>query len=174
MLSDAVRDALYDQINLEFHSSYSYLSMAAYCEQVGFVGCSQWFRAQSQEETSHAMKLYDFLLARGCPIVLKAIAAPGANFGSIPMVFRRALEQEQTVTTSIDRLYELAYQNKAFAALVELQWFIKEQVEEEKSLRDILAKIEMIKEDPSAMIDLDRELGQRKPGGTEGTDTEDA
>ncbi|HEY6565783.1 MAG TPA: ferritin [Pirellulaceae bacterium] len=162
MLPPVVQKALYDQINLEFHSSYSYLGMAAYCEHVSFTGSAKWFRVQSQEETTHAMKLYDFLLARGCSVELPAIAASATRYESIPHVFRKSLEQEQHVTKSIDRLYELAYQEKAFAALVELQWFIAEQVEEEKTIRDILAKIELIKDDPSAMIDLDRELGTRQ------------
>jgi ferritin len=163
MLNEVVQEALNEQINVEFHSSYSYLAMAAYCEHIGFNGCATWFRIQSQEENGHAMKLYDFMLARGCIVRLRAISAPDATFGSIPDVFSRAHQQEQEVTNSIDRLYELAYREKAFAALVELQWFIKEQVEEEKTIRDILAKIELIKNDPSAMIDLDRELGARKP-----------
>jgi len=161
MLSDIIQKALCDQINLEFHAFYTYLAAAAYCEHRGFNGCAHWFRIQCQEETNHAMKLYDFMLARGCQVDLRAIPAPEASYSSIPQVFERALQQEQHVTASIDRLYELAYHEKAFAALVELQWFIKEQVEEEKNVRDILAKIELIKGDPSAMIDLDRELGGR-------------
>ena len=78
-------------------------------------------------------------------------------------VFRTALEQEREVSASIDALYELAHEEKAFAALVELQWFITEQVEEEKVAREVVAKMEMVKDDPSALLDLDRELGGRQP-----------
>ena len=171
MLSDVVQQALNDQIKIEFQSMYSYLAMAAYCEHLGFPGCAHWFRLQSREENSHAMKLYDFLLARGCTVKLRALEAPEGTYASIPAVFQRAHEQEKEVTASIDRLYELAYHEKAFAALVELQWFIQEQVEEEKTIRDILAKINLIKDDPSALIDLDRELGGRKEEAEETVNT---
>ena len=162
MLNQAVQDSLNDQINLELSSSYSYLAMSAFCELRNFVGCSNWLKVQSQEENEHAMKLYDFLIARGCPVTLRSIAGPTVNFDSIPHVFHCALEQEKKVSESINNLYELAHQNKSFAALVELQWFITEQVEEEKTVREIVAKFDMVKDDPSAMLDLDREMGERQ------------
>ena len=163
MLPKIVQDALNQQINMELSSSYSYLAMSAYCELSNFIGCSKWMKLQSQEEHSHAMKLYDFLIARGCEVTFPDIAAPASGFESVPHVFRMALEQEHAVSESINTLYELAHNEKAFAALVELQWFITEQVEEEKTVREIVAKFEMLKDDPSAMLDLDRELGERKP-----------
>lgn len=163
MLPQVVQDALNKQIKMELSSSYSYLGMSAYCELNNFLGSAQWMRLQSQEEQVHAMKLYDFLIARGCEIKLQALDAPPSRFKSIPDVFATALQQEHAVSESINDLYELAHQEKAFAALVELQWFITEQVEEEKSVREIVAKFEMLKDDPSAMLDLDRELGERQP-----------
>ena len=162
MLSQVVQNALNDQINMEFGSSYSYLAMSSYCAIENFPGCANWLLIQSQEETNHAMRLRAFLLDRNCPLVLKPIAAPKVEYNSIPEVFQKSLEQEIAVSKSIDDLYELAHNEKAFAALVELQWFISEQVEEEKTARDIAAKFEMIKDDPSALIDLDRELGERQ------------
>lgn len=163
MLPQVVQDALNKQINIELSSSYSYLAMSAFCELNNFLGSAQWMQLQSAEEREHAMKLYDFLIARGCKVTLGEIAAPQGDFESIPHVFHTALEQEQKVSASINDLYELAHNEKAFAALVELQWFITEQVEEEKSVREIVAKFDMLKDDPSAMLDLDRELGERKP-----------
>ena len=163
MLAEVVQDALNKQINMELSSSYSYLAMSAYCELQNFIGSAKWMKLQSQEEHNHAMKLYDFLIARGCEVKFTEIAAPAYRFESIPHVFHAALEQEQAVSESINTLYELAHREKAFAALVELQWFITEQVEEEKTVREIVAKFEMVKDDPSAMLDLDRELGERKP-----------
>jgi ferritin len=136
--------------------------MSAYCELNNFIGCSKWMKMQSQEEHGHAIKLYDFLIARGCEVTFSAIDAPPSRFESIPHVFHTALEQEHAVSESINALYELAHNEKAFAALVELQWFITEQVEEEKTVREIVAKFDMLKNDPSAMLDLDRELGERK------------
>ena len=133
MLKDVVQQAINSQINNELYSSYSYLSMAAWCEHQQFTGCAHWLRLQSQEEYSHAMKLYDFLLMRNARVVLQPIAQPESEFASVVEVFEKALAQEQTVTNQIDSLYELAFKEKAFAALVELEWFITEQVEEEKS-----------------------------------------
>jgi ferritin len=163
MLSQVIQDALNKQINMEFSSSYSYLAMSAYCELKNFIGSASWMKIQSQEENAHAMKLYDFLIARGCPIKFAEISEQRSEFESVPHVFQQALKQEHAVSESIDALYELAHREKAFATLVELQWFITEQVEEEKTIREIVAKFDMVKDDPSALLDLDRELGTRPP-----------
>ncbi len=163
MLKQTVQDAINRQINLEFYSAYSYLNMSSYCALKNFPGCAMWLMVQSQEETAHAMRLRQFMIDRDCKVELKAIDAPPPGYESIADVFAKSLEQERSVSKSINDLYELAHQEKAFAALVELQWFITEQVEEEKTAREIVAKFEMVKDDPSALLDLDRELGDRKP-----------
>ncbi|MEX0642248.1 MAG: ferritin [Pirellulales bacterium] len=164
MLSPQVQDALNNQLNTEFTSAYNYLAMSAYCELANFLGCAAWLKAQSQEEYTHGMKLYHFLLARNCKVVLKPIPAAPSDFGSVVDVFEQALAQERDVTGRIESLYEMAFNQKAFAELVELQWFITEQVEEERTARDIAAKFRMVKNDPAALLDLDRELGNRTPG----------
>lgn len=161
MLTPVMQDSISDQINNELFSSYSYLSMAAWCEHEQFIGCAKWLRIQSQEEYAHAMRLLDFLLARNAVVKLKPIAAPESKFDSVANVFERALEQEMRVTEQIDALYELAFQEKQFAALVELEWFITEQVEEEKTSREIVHKFHLVKNDPASLLDLDRELGVR-------------
>jgi ferritin len=163
MLSQSVQNALNDQINYELSSSYSYLAMSAYCELANFLGCAKWLRIQSEEEYKHGMKIYNFMLARNCKVALKAIPAPPVDFASIPDVFEQAYRQETDVTKRIESLYELAFNEKAFAELIELQWFITEQVEEERSARDIVAKFRLVKNDPSALLDLDRDLGARTP-----------
>ena len=163
MLNQTVQDAINRQINMEFQSSYKYLGMASYCALKNFPGCAAWLLLQSQEENHHAMRLRQFMLDRDCAVELQPIKEASVNFESIPHVFEHSLEQEKAVSASINDLYELAHENKSFAALVELQWFITEQVEEEKTVRDIVAKMNMVKDDPSALIDLDRELGDRKP-----------
>ena len=163
MLPTIVQDAINNQINMELSSSYAYLAMSAYCELNNFIGCAKWMKLQSQEENAHGMKLYDFMIARNCEVKFDALPAQNSQFDSIPHVFEMALEQERKVSKSIDSLYELAYEHKAFAALVELQWFITEQVEEEKTVREIVAKFKMLDGDASAMLDLDRELGEREP-----------
>lgn len=166
MLTQTVQDALNSQINMELESSYSYLAMSAYCELQNFLGSAHWLRVQSDEEHLHAMKLYSFLIARGCAVKFRDIKAPTGQYEGIVSVFEQALAQEQQVSQSIDDLYELAYREKAFAALVELQWFITEQVEEEKAAREVLAKFKMVQHDPSALLDLDRELAARQAAAT--------
>ena len=137
MANKNVIDAINGQINSELSASYSYLAMSAWCEGKNFTGSSRWLRLQSQEEYLHAMKLFDFVLARGGNVQLKAIDEPRASFTSLADVFEKALEQEHEVGREIDSLYELAFKEKAFAAVAELQWFLTEQVEEEKVAREI-------------------------------------
>jgi ferritin len=162
-MTPKVLDAINQQIANEFASSFSYLSMAAWCEHHNFTGAGQWFRLQSVEEHTHAMRLFNFVLARNHQARLTAIDRPVSEFGSLLEVFETAQAQEQGVSRQIDALYQLAFEEKVFAAMAELQWFITEQVEEEKSVREIVAKLRMIKDDPSSILDIDRELGARQP-----------
>jgi ferritin len=153
--------AINRQINSELSASYAYLAMSAYCERMKFTGAARWLRLQSQEENMHAMKLFDFVLARDHKVELAAIDEPRQEFKSVADVFERALQQEQDVSRQIDALYETAFTEKAFAAVAELQWFLTEQVEEEKTAREIVAKFQMVGSDPASLLDLDRELGSR-------------
>ncbi len=163
MLSQVMQEAINAQINNELYSSYSYLSMSAWCESHQFVGCAHWLRLQSEEERNHAMRLHDFLIAREGRVILETIAQPEVEFETVVEVFEKALAQEQVVTSQIDGLYELAFNEKAFAALVELEWFITEQVEEEKTAREVVHKFRMVADDPASLLDMDRELNQRQP-----------
>jgi ferritin len=163
-MTAAVFEAINRQIAAEFGASFSYLAMAGWCEHHKFMGAGKWLRLQSQEEHLHAMKLFNFVLARNYQAKLTALEQPKSDFSSIVDVFERAFEQEQGVSQQIDGLYELAFKEKVFAAMAELQWFITEQVEEEKSVREIVAKFQMVKDDPASLLDLDRELGSRPAG----------
>jgi ferritin len=156
-----VVQAINRQINSELSASYSYLAMSSWCERQKFTGAARWLRLQSQEEYLHAMKLFDFMLARDEKVELKPLAEPRQSFKSLADVFERALEQEQDVSKQIDSLYEIAFKEKAFAAVAELQWFLTEQVEEEKVGREIVAKFKLIGSDPASILDMDRELGAR-------------
>jgi ferritin len=158
-----VLEAINKQVSAEFTASFSYLSMAAWCEHNNFMGAGAWLRAQSAEEHGHAMRLFNFLLARNHQVTLLGIEPPKADFTSLLDVFEKSLAQEQGVSRQIDALYELAFREKVFAAMAELQWFITEQVEEEKTVREIVAKLKMVANDPASLLDLDRELGARKP-----------
>ena len=160
-MNQRVVEAINRQINSELSASYSYLAMAAWCERQKFTGAARWLRLQSQEEYMHAMKLLGFLLARDCDVDLRAIEAPQSSFSSLLDVFERGLEQEQQVSKQIDNLYETAFNEKAFAAVAELQWFLTEQVEEEKTAREIVTKLTMVGGDAASLLDMDRELGAR-------------
>lgn len=163
MLSQVVVDAINTQINAELSASYSYLAMSAYCERINFTGCAKWLRIQSQEEHMHATKLFDFLLARGAVVQLSALSGPRNEFGSVVDVFETAYAQEQHVTAQINQLYEVAFTAKAFDTVVQAQWFINEQVEEEKTMREVVARMQMVKDDPASLLDMDRDLGSRVP-----------
>jgi len=160
-MTPTLLEAINRQISNEFSASFSYLAMAAWCEHHQFTGAGHWLRLQSQEEHAHAMKLFDFVLARNHQATVSAIDAPRTEFGSLLEVFEAAQQQEHAVSEQIDRLYELAFTEKVFAAMAELQWFVTEQVEEEKAIREVVAKMRMVQNDPSSLLDLDRELGTR-------------
>ena len=160
-MTPTVLQAIDRQISNEFSASFSYLAMAAWCEHHQFTGAGHWLRLQSQEEHTHAMKLFDFVLARNYQSKVGGVDSPRGDFSSLLEVFEAAQKQEQTVSRQIDALYELAFTEKVFAAMAELQWFVTEQVEEEKVIREIVSKLRMVKDDPSSLLDLDRELGAR-------------
>lgn len=161
-MTPTVLEAINQQVSNEFAASFSYLGMAGWCEHHNFMGAGAWLRAQSAEEHAHGTRLFNFVLARNHQVTLQAIPAPASAFGSLGEVFERALAQEHGVSKQIDALYELAFKEKVFAAMAELQWFITEQVEEEKTVREIVAKIKMVGHDPASLLDLDRELGTRQ------------
>ena len=161
MLGKTIQDAINEQIKNELYSAYQYLAMAAYCESVNLSGFAHWMRTQSQEETEHAMKFYDFILDRNGRVVLQAIEQPVVEFGSPLEVFERALEYEREVTAMINDLYGLADRENDYASQTFLQWFVTEQVEEEKKAGDVVETLKMIGDKSEALVLLDRELSRR-------------
>jgi ferritin len=161
MLSDAVQKALNDQIQKEFHSAYIYLSMAAYFEAENLPGAAHWMRHQAEEEQEHAMKIFEFVNDRGGRVVLQAIGQPPVDFASPLAVFEASYAHEQKVTKSIHDLYALAVKENDYPTQVMLQWFIDEQVEEEKNASAIVAQLKMVGDSPAAMFMIDRHLGSR-------------
>ncbi|MEZ4767220.1 MAG: ferritin [Caldilineales bacterium] len=161
MLTEAVEKALNDQIQKELYSSYIYLSMAAYFEAENLPGAANWMRIQHDEEHAHAMKIFDFIVDRDGRVQLQAIDQPPLSFGSPLEVFEQALAHERKVSKSIHDLYALAVQENDYPTQSMLQWFINEQVEEEKSAGDIVAQIKMIQDSPAAMYMLDQEFAAR-------------
>jgi ferritin len=164
MLAKAVQDAMNEQSNTEFYSAYQYLSMAAYCESVNLPGFAHWMRIQAREEVEHAMKFYNFILDRGGRVLLQVIDQPVIEFGSPLEVFERALEHEQKVTATINELYALAVEENDYASQAFLQWFVTEQVEEEKNTGDVVRTLKMVGDKSEALFLLDRELGSRSGG----------
>ncbi len=161
MLKKTVQDAINEQIKDELYSSYLYLSMSTYCETINLLGSARWMRLQSQEEYSHAMRLFDYIYDRGGRVVLQAIDQPPSEFKSPLAIFKQVLEHEQEVTGKIHRLYELSVEENDYATQVELQWFITEQVEEEKVTTQIIEQLKMIGDQDTALLMLDRHLGER-------------
>jgi ferritin len=165
MLRPTVEQALNDQINHELSAAYLYLSMSAHFDTQGYSGFARWMRLQSQEEIAHGMKLFDFLLARGGKVALQAIEKPPSEFGAPLDVFKRALEHEVSVTALINKLYATAMKESDYVTTAELQWFLTEQVEEEKTAADVVQRLKIANADPNALLLLDRELGSRTGAG---------
>jgi ferritin len=164
MLSKKMQDALNQQISAEISSAYLYLSMSAYCAANNRPGCAHWMRVQWQEELSHALKLFDHIHDRGGRVILKAVPQPPTEFKTLLDVFQQVLDHEKEVSAMIHRLYETAVKESDYPAQVMLQWFITEQVEEEKSAAEVLEQLKLIGDQGAAVIMLDHHLGMRKAG----------
>jgi ferritin len=164
MISNNMQNAINEQINKEFYSSYLYLSMAAYFEAKNLAGFAQWMYVQADEERGHGMKLFKHLLERGGKVELKGITGPQIDWRSNLEVFKHVQEHEAAVTASINTLYELALSEKDYPVQVLLQWFITEQVEEEKNAADIIQQLELIDARGTAVLMLDHQLGKRGKG----------
>jgi ferritin len=164
MISKAMQDAINEQIKNEFYSAYLYLSMSAHFEQQNLTGFANWLRVQFQEEQGHALKFIDHLYERGGTVNLLAITQPPSQFGTHLEIFQQVLEHEKKVTGLIYTLYELALKENDYASQVMLQWFITEQVEEEKNASAIIADLNLIETRGTAVLMLDKELGKRGKG----------
>jgi len=161
MISAKMQKALNTHLNEELYSSYFYLAMAAYFEAKNLKGFANWFRIQSTEEQMHGMKFFDFILQKGGKVTLTEIGAPKVEWKSISEVFADTLKHEQKISGLINKLVEVAMQEKDFATNNFLQWFVTEQVEEEANVEEIIQKIEMIGDNKSGLYMLDNELGAR-------------
>ena len=161
MISTTMQDIINEQINKELFSSYLYLSMAAFFEEKNMPGFAKWMHVQSGEEREHAMKFYEHLVDRGGRVLLKAIEAPGTEWKSNLELFKEVQAHEAKVTRSIYDLYEQALKEKDYATQVLLQWFITEQVEEEKNAAEIVQQLELIDAHGTAVLMLDHQLGKR-------------
>ena len=161
-LSKKMQDALNEQIKEEMASAYIYLSMAAYCESINLSGFAGWMQAQSSEEMAHAMKFYGYIHERGGRVVFKALEQPPVEFAGPVDVFEKTLAHEQYITGRIHKLYAMATEEKDYASLGLLQWFVNEQVEEESTAGEILDMLKMTGDKGQGLFMLDRHLGSRE------------
>ena len=164
MISPTMQDALNAQINSEQYSAQLYLAMSAHCATKSFKGFAHWLRIQASEETAHAPKLIQNLLDRAGRLQLRPIPAPPAEFGTVIEVFEKTLEHEKAVTAKISALFDLARKEGDYASEITLQWYVTEQVEEEKTAASLLETLRMAGDNKVALLMLDRELGARQAG----------
>lgn len=162
MLSQSVQDAMNNQIRDELFAAHLYLAMAAYFESINLPGCAKWMTVQGEEERDHAMRFFDYINERGGRVKLQAIAEPLIEFSSPLEVFQKALEHEQRVTASINAIYDLAVKENDYASQVMLNWFVEEQVEEERSAADVVALFERAGNHQHVWLMIDRQLGERE------------
>jgi ferritin len=162
MLKKTVLAALNEQVNAELHSAYLYLGMSAWCEGRNLPGFAGWMRKQFEEEQAHALKIYDYVLDQGGEVVLKPVAGVPAAYKSLQEVWEKTLKHEQHVTALIHKLYALAQREQDFATQALMQWYVTEQVEEEKNASTILEQVKMVGSNSSAVFFLDRHVGKSR------------
>jgi ferritin len=162
MISKTVEDALNKQVNREYYSAYLYLAMSAYFESANMKGFGKWLRIQAKEEQAHGDKFLNYILARGGTVALGAIEAPKAKWASAGKVFEEVYAHEQKVTGMINALVDLSVKEKDHATFEMLQWFVKEQVEEEEHSLAILEQIKVVGDVPGHLFYLDHHLGKRE------------
>lgn len=161
MLNSEVAKLLNEQINKEFYSAYLYMDMANYYADQSLNGFEHWFIVQMQEERDHALLFRQYLLNNSEKITLTEIAGPDSSYTDFKAPLTKALEHEQFVTASINAIYEAAYNTKDFRTMQFLDWFIKEQGEEEKNADDNIKKYDLFGSDPKGLYMLDNELKAR-------------
>ncbi len=161
LLSPKVLKALNEQIKDELYASYLYLAMTGYFKQMNLDGFAHWFDLQRQEEIAHGLKIFDYVHDRGAGVELMALSKPPVSFDSPLDVAQQAFDHERAVTEKISDLYELALAAKDYQTQALLQWFISEQIEEEKSALTLVERLKMVAKDAAALFILDREMGAR-------------
>jgi len=161
MLDKKVSELINDQINKEFYSAYLYLDFSIYYDDAGLDGFANWYRIQAQEERDHAMLMMQYLQNNGGKVELKAIAKPDKELKDKLQVLELGLEHEQYVTGLIHAIYDAAYQARDFRSMQFLDWFVKEQGEEEKNAEDMIKKMKLFGEDAKGLYMLNSEMAAR-------------
>lgn len=157
-----VYELMNEQVKHEFYSAYMYLSMSAYCESQNLPGFAAWLKVQASEEQEHALKFYEHIIDRGEKVKLLAIEQPPVEFSSVKEVFEKVYAHEQKVTALINAIYTKALETRDAASQIFLQWFITEQIEEEKNSSSILDVLTKVGASAGGLYQLDHQLGKRK------------
>ena len=160
-MNPKVAQLLNEQINHELYSAYLYLEFSNYYARVGLDGFENWYRVQAQEERDHAMLFYQYLLNNDQKVTFEAIAKPDCDLADNMAPLKKAFEHEKYVTSLINEIYAAAYNVKDFRTMQFLDWFVKEQGEEETNANDLISKMELFGSDPKSLYMLNSELGTR-------------
>ena len=161
MINENIKSKLNTQLNMEFYSAYLYLGMSAFCANLGYRGSANWFMVQYEEENTHALKIYNYLLDQGSKIELLQIKQPKTTHTSLLECFEDSLKHERMMTDSINELCDLAIKDKDHATYIFLQWFVQEQIEEESSVSEIISKLKLIG-DGNGIFIIDSQLAERQ------------
>ena len=161
MLSEKMVNALNDQVNAEFYSSYLYLSMSSWFKSINLMGFARWMEVQAMEEMTHALKFFNYIMDRGQRALTAPLAGPPTQWESPLAVFEEAYNHELKVSGLINNLVDLAISERDHATNNMLQWFVTEQVEEEASADAVVQKLRLMGDAKSALYLLDQELGRR-------------
>ncbi|MCF0143907.1 MAG: ferritin [Firmicutes bacterium] len=161
MVSKKVKDLLNNQVNKEFYSAYLYLDFSNYYKDAGLDGYANWYMIQAQEERDHAMLFIQYLQQQGEAVVLEAIDKPDKKYDSFIDPLKMGAEHERFVTDLINTIYAAAYEEHDFRTMQFLDWFVKEQAEEEDNADDNVTKFELFGKDSKGLYDLDNEMKAR-------------
>jgi len=161
MLSERLENAINAQIGRELYSAYLYLAMSTHFRECQLGGFARWMRRQSSEEIDHATRFIEFLTEREAHVTLQAIEQPPVKLGSALDVMRLSLEHEKEITERIHALYGIAMEEGDFAAQIQLQWFISEQIEEEVTVSEIVGRLDKFGADGTNLLLMDEKLGSR-------------
>ena len=162
VISENIKNILNEQINKEFYSAYLYLAMSAFFDNMGLYGFANWTKVQAREEVDHGMIIFDYMIDRNTPVQLKQIDIPDTDFKNPLQVFEKVLEHEKYVTSSIDSIAKLSLDECDLATLNFINWYLKEQIEEEKNTTDIITKLKLFGDEDASLYLINEELQKRE------------
>jgi ferritin len=162
MISEKLSRALSDQANAEFYSAYLYFAMSAYADNAEFKGIANWLYVQALEEMAHGTHIIKHLLERGAAPAFADVKAPQASYGNIAEIFDKIAAHEKHVTGLINKIADIALEEKDHATYNFILWYVNEQIEEEANAAEIAARVKLIKDHPGQLYHLDSALGARQ------------